>query len=156
MPDISTGNGVCDALGAGGGLCTLRAAVMEANAFQGPDVVNVPANTYVLTRPPDGTPDDGADGDLDINEDVTITGAGASITTVSAGGDGAGAIGDRVFDLLFASNSTVTISGLTITGGRSADNGGGIQAERNLMLLDSVVTDNKAGSGSEGGGVVEN
>jgi hypothetical protein len=155
LPDGTPGDGQCHAIGNVPGPCTLRAAVMEANAFAGADIINVRANTYVLTRLPDGTPDDAADGDLDISQDVTITGAGASITTVSAGGDGAGSIGDRVFDLLFASNSTVTISGLTITGGRSTGDGGGIEADRNLILLDSVVTDNTAGSSSQGGGIVE-
>jgi hypothetical protein len=154
LPDGSPGNGQCDAPGLLPGPCTLRAAVMEANALAGPDSINVPSNTYVLTRPPDGTPNDGADGDLDISQDVTITGAGASTTTVSAGGDNG--IGERVFDLLFAANSTVTISGLTITGGRSTQDGGGISAERNLTLLDSVVTDNKTGSSGQGGGIVEN
>jgi hypothetical protein len=150
LPDGSPGNGVCDAIGALPGPCTLRAAVMEANALAGPDIINVRADTYVLTRPPDGTPDDAADGDLDVNQDVTITGAGASSTTVSAGGDSG--IGDRVFDLPFATSSKVTISGLTITGGRSNSDGGGIRAQRNVTLVDLVVTDNK--SANEGGGIV--
>src|SRR3954447_17536193 len=44
--DAAPGNGAClDA----GGLCSLRAAVMEANALAGPDVVILPSGTYSLT-----------------------------------------------------------------------------------------------------------
>ena len=33
------------------GVCTLRAAVQQANALEGPDTINLPAGTYQLTIP---------------------------------------------------------------------------------------------------------
>ena len=44
--EAQLGDGDCLAANDG---CTLRAAVEEANAYPGNDVINVPAGTYVLT-----------------------------------------------------------------------------------------------------------
>ena len=44
--DASLGNGVCATIK---GKCTLRAAIQEANAFPGADVVKVPKGIYRLT-----------------------------------------------------------------------------------------------------------
>lgn len=44
--DASPGNGQC--LSAGGE-CTLRAAIQEANALEGPDRIELPAGNYVLS-----------------------------------------------------------------------------------------------------------
>jgi CSLREA domain-containing protein len=74
-PDATPGNGVC---AAAGGSCTLRAAVMEANALAGADKVQLAALSYQLTLIGAG---DGA-GDLDLTSDVEIAGAGATITAV--------------------------------------------------------------------------
>src|SRR5437899_7628287 len=64
-PDANPGNGVCETAG-GNGVCTLRAAIMEANAKSGVDTINLqPGATYVLTR--SGTDDAALNGDLDIN-----------------------------------------------------------------------------------------
>ena len=58
--DANPGDGICDD---GGGACTLRAAVMEANAFAGMDAIDIPAGTYDLMTPV-GTPLDAPlDGD---------------------------------------------------------------------------------------------
>jgi hypothetical protein len=43
--DAALGNGLC---ATAAGPCTLRAAVMEANALPGPDVVTLPAGTFRL------------------------------------------------------------------------------------------------------------
>ncbi len=56
--DANPGDGVCATASA---TCTVRAAVMEANAWPGDDVIMIPAGTYVLTIPPDSGGD--ADGD---------------------------------------------------------------------------------------------
>ncbi|HUG75831.1 MAG TPA: choice-of-anchor Q domain-containing protein [Acidimicrobiia bacterium] len=77
--DAIAGNGVC---ATAGGACTLRAAVMEANALFGDDAIQVPAGTYVLTIPPDSGGD--ADGDLDVTDNLTVTGAGTADTTIDA------------------------------------------------------------------------
>jgi hypothetical protein len=49
LPDGDIGDGVC-ATAPPGSVCTLRAAVMQANAHTGPDYITMPAGTYVLTR----------------------------------------------------------------------------------------------------------
>jgi CSLREA domain-containing protein len=46
--DANPGNGVCETA-AGNGVCTLRAAIQEANALAGADQIILPPNTYLLT-----------------------------------------------------------------------------------------------------------
>ena len=78
--DVNPGDGTCDADPSPPGItCTLRAAVMEANALAGPDVIRVNPGAYSLTIPADG--DDGDDsGDLEIEDDLTIENAGVRPT----------------------------------------------------------------------------
>lgn len=78
--DAVPGNGVCDD---GGGNCTLRAAVDEANALAGTDTINVPAGTYTLGL------------SLHPSDDVIVVGAGADTTTLHAEGDIAFWLWDR-------------------------------------------------------------
>ncbi|UUS29504.1 MULTISPECIES: hypothetical protein [Streptomyces] len=111
-PDASRSDGKC--LSTKGG-CTLRAAIMEANAHPGSTIV-LPAGRYDLAIPPllgraftDYTLADTAHGNLKVFAPTTITGAGAGRTVI----DGHGI--DRVFTVMRPS----TISDLTITGGRS-------------------------------------
>src|ERR1041384_4689962 len=48
--DLVAGDGVCDSdAGTGGDQCTLRAAIQEANALTGADVISVPVGTYSLS-----------------------------------------------------------------------------------------------------------
>jgi CSLREA domain-containing protein len=142
--DANPGDGVC---ATSGGLCTLRAAVMESNhTASGTVEIIVPANAspYVLTIPPSGL-DGEESGDLNIDRGVTITGAGAAHTIIDGNGT------DRVFLLLL---SDATISGLTIRNG-SADYGGGIYSEGDdfstLTLSRCVVSANTAAY--DGGGI---
>src|SRR5690242_8601464 len=128
------------------GSCTLRAAIQDANAHVGDDTIVVPAGNYLLSIPPgtEATTDlTAAVGDLDITDNVTITGAGSGLVTV----DGGGAY--RVFHI--AASQTVTMSGLTIRDGADQA-GGGIFAVGNVTLNDVVVTENSA-SGAGGGGI---
>ncbi len=141
------------------GDCSLRAAVIAANADPG-STINVPAGRVVLTRT--GTDSTGINGDLDIDADMTIRGAGSGATTVDAS-----AIDDRAFEMEFEdlsvglacdSDRTVNISGLTITGGNGhlalgggkPLGGGAIAVCGTLNLSDSVLTGNQA----IGGGAV--
>jgi CSLREA domain-containing protein len=78
--DATPGNGQCaDA----GGACSLRAAITEANALAGADIITLPAGTYThsLTA---ATEDANAGGDMDITGPLTINGAGAATTIVQA------------------------------------------------------------------------
>jgi CSLREA domain-containing protein len=83
--DAAPGDGVC-ATALGG--CTLRAAIMEANALLGPDTVLIPAGTFPIERPWPLAEDEGAlgaAGDLDIWDDLTLVGAGSSETEIGPG-----------------------------------------------------------------------
>ncbi len=126
--DANPGNGVC---ADSAGNCTVRAAIMEANAVVGADTITVPAGTYVLTIL-GGSEDAAATGDLDITADLTINGAGAGTTIID------GAALDRVLHVLAG---TVTISGVTVQKGSAAD-GGGILNAGALTLNSSTVSGN--------------
>src|SRR5262245_54983743 len=119
--DVAPGNGVCaDASGA----CTLRAAVMEANALPGADDIRVPGGTYPLTLV--GANEDGAlTGDLDVHSEVSIRGDGPRRTVVD------GQQADRVFDL---PNRSVAMTGIGIRNG-VAPQGGGVRTQVSKLLL---------------------
>jgi CSLREA domain-containing protein len=91
------------------GDCSLREAVLAANAGPSPDTIVLGARTYTLSIPPDGTPQDGLDGDLDVFQDVTIRGRGAGRTLIDGGNV------DRVFNLVTVNNATMR--DLTISNG---------------------------------------
>jgi CSLREA domain-containing protein len=145
--DADPGNGVC---ATSGGACTLRAAIQEANVWPGADAILLPAGVYRLTLVgPDE--DQSATGDLDIRDDLTLTGAGAGVTIV----DGIGQ--DRVFHVLTGAGSPpimVTISGVTIRNGVVAAPGGGgglcNEDEGRVTLSHATVISNVA---TFGGGV---
>jgi CSLREA domain-containing protein len=131
--------------------CSLREAIIAANAAAGADTIVVPPGTYLLTLNMAGQEDASAEGDLDITDDVTLTGAGASTTVV----DGNGSIlEDHVFQI--KGPAKATISGITVRGGNATfagpgtrDDGGGIHvdddpSEATLILSDTFVTDNHA------------
>lgn len=136
--------------------CSLRGAVQNANSHAGLDVVVLPASAtpYTLTLPFQlGSPDDGNDGDLDITDDVTIEGKGASSTVI----DGNGSVShDRVFQIGPSSSPTVIIRDLTIQNGHAtnassltpARSGGGIHITDGEVLLDSLrIHANASGNG---------
>jgi CSLREA domain-containing protein len=101
--------------------CSLREAILASNgSSENDNVINLQAGqTYLLQIAPDGTDNDGLDGDLDIlNKNVTINGNGSTVDAT--------AINDRVFHVLSVS---ATINDLTITGGKTTvggDFGGGL------------------------------
>jgi len=138
--DADPGDGVAQD---SGGATTLRAAIMEANALGGDDTINLPAGTYTLSIAGSGE-DAAATGDLDITDDLTISGAGANTTIIDADSI------DRGFHVL--GDAAVEISGLTITGG-SSDGGSGIYfiAGTSLTVNASVIRDNI--TSSSGGGI---
>ena len=125
-PDANPGDGVCDD---GAGNCTLRAAIDEANALAGADTIALPVGTYTLT-----------DGQLQISDDLTISGAGQATSFVDGG------LVARVF---FISSVTVDISGVTIQNGAigNADGGGIINLRGSMTLTDVTVSSNSASSG---------
>jgi CSLREA domain-containing protein len=135
--DAAPGNGVC---ATAGNVCTLRAAIQEANALAGaPHTIVLPAGTYTLTIPGrnEGA---AATGDLNITAGLIISGAGAAITVIDANRV------DRVLDVL---GGSVTISGVTIRGGEAdyvpSTGGDGIRNNSILTLNDSAVSGNALG-----------
>ena len=84
-------------------------------------------------------------GELSINKPITITGPGADKLAIDAAG------ASRVMAFLGVGNVS-NVSGLTITGGNSAANGGGIYVGAQLKLTSVDVSSNI--SGNVGGGIV--
>jgi CSLREA domain-containing protein/uncharacterized repeat protein (TIGR01451 family) len=133
------------------GDCSLREAIEAANsdaavdacgAGSGADTITVPAGTYTLSL--SGAEENtNATGDLDILDDVTITGAGALSTTIDANSI------DRVMHVL--TGTTVLLNDFTLTNGQSPGDGGGILNHGNLSVNRSVISNNDAPSGAGGG-----
>jgi hypothetical protein len=126
--------------GADSGPGSLRAAIAAAGVG---DTVSIPALTVSLTS-----------GQLVINQGLAITGAGARATTIT------GSNLSRVFDI---TSGTVSVSGVTITGGTGTDTpggtaggGGAIESDGALTLTDSTVTGNQVQGVNEGGGIQSN
>jgi len=146
------------------GDCSLREAIQAVNTHttvdactfvSGDSILTLPAATYNLTLP--GAKEDAnATGDLDIHSSLAINGAGADTTVINGGSL------DRVLHIL---SSTVSIQGVTITGGKSPDaapgsgdgeDGGGLYVAANVIvtMTDSSIRGNTTGSdgGNSGSG----
>ena len=140
-----------DVVDGGDGLTSLREAILQVNAGAGGDTIVLGAGTYTLSIAGGGE-DSAGTGDLDILKDVTITGAGATTTTIDGG-----AI-DRVFQIF--SPAVVDMSGLTIQNGGNVAQGGGIQvlAGGDLSLSNAIVSGNvtaiNAGAGIDNSGTL--
>ena len=131
-------DGVCDSD------CSLREAVVAANARNGRDVIVLPPGFYRLSRAGAGE-DHAATGDLDVRYPLTVIGAGADKTVIDGGGL------DRVFDALGAS---LELLGVAVQGGRVAGWGGGIRSTGELGVYQTLVRGNAAvGETGEGGGI---
>jgi CSLREA domain-containing protein len=134
--------GVCDGMH-----CTLREAIIDANNNPGADLITIPAGEIVLVVDGGGIgtmEDFAATGDLDIRDDVTIVGDGPGSTIVDANRM------DRVFHIPVPGLS-VSLVGLTITGGgglsQGGDGGGGIWNEgSDLTVATCDIVDNRTGS----------
>src|SRR5829696_9294898 len=117
-----TSDGSCDSD------CSLREAIIVANAQPDSDVVSVPAGLYELTGADTG-PDQETTGDLDVSAPVSINGAGADKTTL-AGRD------DRVLETSTAETGFAAgISGLTMRNG-FALTGAGVHNGDGVTLTD--------------------
>ncbi|MEV5936559.1 choice-of-anchor Q domain-containing protein [Streptomyces sp. NPDC052079] len=131
------------------GACSLRAAVMAANARPG-STITLPPGHYRLTIPPDprllvGDNPDPTTGDLNVDAPTTIHGAGARSTVIDA----------NHLDRVFRMRADTHMSDVTITGGRAKQRelpftdtgGGGIANAAHLTLRRVAVTANSAGYG---------
>jgi hypothetical protein len=146
VADVAAGNGVCEVLN-GSNLCTLRAAITEANASPTDDVIVFdPSITTIPVRA----------GELLItnNGSLTIEGTGANVLTLSALQSGTSfgtyVSANRIFNI---SRANVTIRNIRLLGGRDSANcdrictetncvavgGGSIIISGGSMLLDTVI-----------------
>ena len=146
QPDANLTDGTCQSTPSG--LCTLRAAVQQANYTGGPDTIILqPGLTYRLTRP--GQDDAAVNGDLDITESLVIEVLNAGQATI----DGNGAVtGDRVFWVSPAAVD-VAMEGVVIENGQALGVGGGIWNQGELFLGNVTVHTNTA---TIGGGLFNN
>ena len=149
-PDANTVDNVCDAdLVTPGQQCTLRAAIVQANATAGADVISfsLPANSIInLTA-----------GTLTVNQSVEIRGSGArNLTVRRATGQAVPVF--HLFNIIgpaYNSSETiiVSISSLTMENGLGSTNsGGGIYSfgAVTLNLTEVALRNNR---GSKGGGI---
>jgi len=167
--DATPGDGVCDD---GAGSCSLRAAIMEANALVGADIIDAPAGTYTLTIP--GERENAAlTGDLDITDELTITGAGESSTIIDGGGidrvleviaagnitditiqNGAGSFEEAAGAGIYNTSQQLTLNNVTIIGNQTGIYNGGV-AGASTILADTSIIGNSPGSGIVNYGTVE-
>ncbi len=141
--DVAPGDGICDSDAmVSGAQCSLRAAIEEANAHAGSDVV-----TFIVSNNfggQSGIPTIGVTQALpDLSSNITISGPGPRELVLQR----VGAAGYRIFNVTTA--SAVTISGLTLSGGdrRGVDGyGGGIVNSNSAVvnITDCLLRDNTA------------
>ncbi|MBW4525891.1 MAG: DUF4347 domain-containing protein [Phormidium tanganyikae FI6-MK23] len=122
---------------------SLRQAILNANAIAGTDTITFAGSTFTNATPDTITL---TTGQLAIASDLTITGTGANLLTLS------GNNASRVFSI---SSGNVNLSGMTIANGNAGSGttfGGGIsfQGGGTLNLSNSVIRNNITGSGGGG------
>lgn len=157
-----TNDGSCDSD------CSLREAIVAANANAGADSILITSGDYRLTRTNTGgvNEDNAATGDLDINDDLALVRVGAGLVTVSGGSNTSDGI-DKVFAVnpFCTGPVNVTLSDFTIRFGRNSqpnlsgdfsDTGGGIDVCNTgggtFTMTGMVVRENSV-LNSYGGGV---
>ncbi len=124
--------GPCDASG-----CSLRQAVLQANAVSGADTITLHAGTYKLKLKGDDATAEA--GDLDVTDTLTIDGDPAGGTIINAKG-----AKDRAFEVF--DGVALTLGHVTVKGGNAAVDGGGVFSVGTLTIHDSVFVGNKAGN----------
>ena len=117
--------------------CSLREAVVAANARPGRDTIKVPAGTYKLTSP---------QGDIDIESELSMEAVRG--TAVIDGQNN-----DRIFEI--TASGKAFLSGLKIVDGRVQNGqGGGILNAGFVYITHSTITGNVANT--NGGGIANN
>ena len=143
--DVTAGDGICATASAD---CSLRAAIQEANALAGADRHRRTARHRMHSAYRVQDEDLAASGDLDVRDDLTVTGAGAIATIIDGGGL------DRVLHI----SGTVTISQLGIRNGNASvedagcgAQGGGVCNVGTLVMSDVTISGNTA---ADAGGIL--
>jgi hypothetical protein len=108
VPDDNPGNGVCHPVNGAASTCTLRAAIMEANALGGSHVIALPSGQYILNRL--GAQEESAlTGDLDIVATIRIVNGTSNPPVIYANQQ------DRVFDV--RAGGSLTVQNVVVSGG---------------------------------------
>ncbi len=132
-----------DVIDLGDGVTSLREAIFATNTVPGADEIvfgfghDGPA-TILLEE-----------GELEITDALTITGDGPDLLTIDAQQQ------SRIFNIT-AGEGDFTFAGMTLTGGKTAGNGGAIRSKvtGSLTIQNSAVSDNASTrSGTHGGGI---
>lgn len=151
LPDANVFDGKCSYLSNPDpaiASCTLRAAVMQANAIEvNPDSpaisISLRANEkYFLGRPPSGNDATGANGDLDLNRPMRVGVFNGSTGNAIISANSI----DRIFDIRPGAAGSL-LSRLDITGGFAADDlkGAAVRTTAlNTRIESSRVFDNHA------------
>lgn len=131
--DTNPGDGSCDS---GGGACTLRAAIEEANALADNDNVEFSVTGTITLG--SGLPN--------ITQALTITGPGTDQLTVS---------GNNMVRPFYIASADVSLSGITIRDGfvdsGAPPFGGGIFVNSGALVLEAVVV--RSNTAHSGGGI---
>ncbi len=145
--DNNPGDGICAATNAGG--CTLRAAVDDANACSGADLIVLKSKLHVLSLKGSGE-DLNQTGDLDVWTDITVQGWASSGNAVDATKSL-----DRIFHVF--GNGTLSVDSVTLQNGSVSNVGGGlvrIDNNGNLQAVDSTFTGGSSSGGTWSGGAI--
>lgn len=139
--DIIPGDGTCET-GSANGICTLRAAIDESNAFAGADVINLPEDTYTIQT---GASYTNSSGSFFVTDEVDIIGQNATTTILDANNL------DRV--MVVSASGIINISNVTIQNGFAGTSGagGGIAASGpslQLSINNSIIRNNQANTGA--------
>jgi len=126
--DADPTDGICDD---GTGLCTLRAAIEQANANEDTDSVILGETTYFLTE-----------GVLRIRRSLRILGKGIGLSVID--GNGASGVLEVDSPSQSAARPRVTIKNVTITHGRQADGAGLSVGEGTVTVEGSAIILNVA------------
>ena len=143
--DAAPGDGNCADAGA---MCSLRAAISEANALAGADDITLPAGTYTQSLVA-ANDDANVGGDWDVTSQITINGAGEATTILQANAT-IGVATERVINVRAGGN--LTLNGMTVRHGRftgtmtTATRGAGIENLAILTLNNVTVRDNQISS----------
>ncbi len=153
-----TNDGACNAD------CSLREAIVAANAAAGADMITfAPNGTFQLTIA-GANENAAATGDLDITQALTIVGNGTANTIVQAGSTASNGI-DKVFSVNPAFNAAfaTSISGLTMRFGRNPSTfngdgfGGGLDWDgvaNGTITMSNVNVESNTALDGRGGGLV--
>jgi len=131
--------------------CSLREAVVLANATPGAHRIRLGTGTYTLTLPtPRGDEgvvldeDENLNGDLDLAAELEVVGASSDLTHID------GSRNDRIFEVM--SGAKLTLRRLSLHNGFTSDYGAAVENFGQLLVRQVHMYDNRAFASFNGGG----